>query len=157
MKLYFMNLFQYDHWANSQIISVLHNILEPPEKAIELMSHIISAKDLWLDRIIGKSDFNISVWDTFSIQECAVLAKQSSDNWIKYIRKTGEHHYNDLIAYKNIKGIEYSSALKDIFTQVIHHSTHHRAQIISVFRNSSIEPIEISYISFTRLINDETS
>ncbi|MFH1195143.1 MAG: DinB family protein [bacterium] len=157
MKHHFINLFQYDDWANTQIISSLHSVLEPPEKAVSLISHIIAAQDLWLDRIVGKSDFNISVWDSYSVQECAVLSKQSSDNWIKYIRRTGEQHYNDLITYKNIKGIEYSTPLKDIFTHVVYHSTHHRGQINSVLRENSIEPPEISYITYTRLTNEDIS
>lgn len=57
------------------------------DEIIKLMSHIISAQDTWLERIKGKQNYSIDIWEIFTIQELQILSDNSSKSWIKFIKK----------------------------------------------------------------------
>lgn len=151
MKTYFIELFQYNDWANERLIEYLRTIEQPPERCLKLISHIVSAQDIWLERIAGTHDWNIQVWDLYSLQECAVLSTQSSLNWLKLIRKLRDKDYDKLITYKTANGNSYETPIRQIVTHVSQHASYHRGQINQLLRQNNIPPVEIDYIYYTKL------
>ena len=51
MKKYFLDLFEYNKWANERMLIALEEMDEPTEKLILLYGHLISAQIVWLNRI----------------------------------------------------------------------------------------------------------
>ncbi|MBN1302100.1 MAG: hypothetical protein JW995_12875 [Melioribacteraceae bacterium] len=151
MKSYFLELFQYNDWANEQLISVMEKYEQFPERCLQLFSHIISVQDVWFERINENHDWNIDIWDLYSIQECKVLSGQSSVNWLKFIRNTKEKDFDKLIKYKSTKGNNYESPVFEICAHVINHSTYHRGQVNQLLAQNGIEVPGTDFIFYTRI------
>jgi hypothetical protein len=47
---YFLRLFAYDDWANGETLRSLKSCEAPPGRSLQIMSHVMSAKHLWLER-----------------------------------------------------------------------------------------------------------
>ena len=150
MKKYFLDLFEYNNWANDKIIFKLKNVnhnfdgLDPHK----IFSHIIAAQDTWLERVKGTKSYNIFLWDEYSIQELEVLSINSHKGWTKFITRMNDKKFEKLCVYKNSKGEENSRSYQDIFQHVINHSTYHRGQINQILRMNNIEPVIIDFIYY---------
>ncbi len=64
MKDHFIDLQLYNQWANGVVADSLEKN-DVPEKATDLMSHIINANILWLDRLEGR-DSGVEVWKVYN-------------------------------------------------------------------------------------------
>ncbi len=151
MKNYFISMFQYNDWANEQILNSF-KFLEPiPEKCLLLFSHIIAAQDVWCERLAGSHDWNIQIWDVYSYQECTLLSSQSTQEWLKLVRKLKQKDFDKLIKYKNSKGNSSETPVRDILAHVINHSTYHRAQISQLLKQNNVEPPITDFIFYSRI------
>ena len=150
MKEYFINLFKYEAWANKEISDCLICINEPPEKALSLMSHIINAQVIWLSRITGKTIDVNSVWKTIPVSEISSTLNNSSAALKEFISGLSETDIERIIEYKNIKGEEFKSSLKDILTHLSFHSAYHRGQIILLLKPYVSELPSTDYIKYVR-------
>lgn len=150
MKKYFLDLFEYNNWANDKLILKLVDVNDDIKihEALKILSHIISAQDTWLERVKGKQSYNIFLWDEYSIQEIEVLSLKSYKNWNKFISKLNEAEFDLLCNYKNSKGIQSAKTYMDILQHVVNHSSYHRGQINLHFRTIGIEPVNIDFIDY---------
>jgi uncharacterized damage-inducible protein DinB len=151
MRKFFIEYFQYNDWANDRVIESLKAIEHPPERCVSLISHIISSQDVWLERISGSYDWNIEIWESFNLFECSVLSFQSSEGWMNFIRKSREKDFDNLINYKNTKGNQYETPVKEIIAHVLNHSSYHRGQINQILIDNNVPAVPIDYIYYTRL------
>lgn len=149
MKEYFLTLFEYNLWANQQIINALKDVEFPP-KCLTLFSHIISAQDIWFERIKKTNSYQIQVWDEYTLLECEILVKQSNSKWTNYLSKKSANEFLKEIDYRNSRGKEFTNTVKDILTHVLNHSNYHRAQINQLLSNEGLEPAIIDYIFYVR-------
>lgn len=63
------NLFKHNNWATERTAkSILQTKTVLPD-TVKLLSHIVSAQQIWLNRITGQKS-EITSWDNFTIQEC---------------------------------------------------------------------------------------
>lgn len=151
MQNHFINLFQYNGWANEQIFSTLAAVENPPEKILELLSHIILSQETWLGRVRGSYD-NV-FWKPLSIEELKQRSIKSTNNWLALLNNPAENDLEKEYQYRNTKGVEAISSLKDIITHLINHSTYHRAQINLLLRQNSFEPVQTDYIFYKRKLS----
>ena len=54
------------------------------------------------------------------------------------------------MSYTNSKGQTFSNSIRDILFHVINHSTYHRAQIATEFKQNGLEPLVTDYIFYKR-------
>jgi uncharacterized damage-inducible protein DinB len=52
------------------------------------------------------------------------------------------------IRYANSKGQPFNNSVRDMLFQVINHSTYHRAQIATEFKNNGLDPLLTDYIYY---------
>ena len=50
MKDQIMRIIEYDHWANAKVIASMSQVKDPPDRALELLSHILAVSSIWLRR-----------------------------------------------------------------------------------------------------------
>lgn len=150
MKRNFIELFEYNDWANSKLIDYMMSLDSPPLKALKLINHIIAGQDIWFERITGNNDYSIDLWEENSLQECYVLCKQSTHNWVKFINRSTEKSLRENFLYINSEGKEYSSSVSGIINHVLTHSHYHRGQINMVLKKEGLEPSKIDLIYFLR-------
>ncbi len=149
MKQNLSSQFEYNFWANLQIASALKGIIYPP-KCLSLLSHIISAQDIWFERIKKTNSYQIEVWDEYTLPECEILIEQSNNKWKNYLTRISEEKLNSTILYRNKNGIEFTNSLKDIITHVLNHSNYHRGQINLLLSNAELKPATTDYIYYLR-------
>jgi len=106
---------------------VQHLILENPtsERIAELMSHIVSAHQIWLERI---SDQRMSV-KVFAVRPYAELLEQIELNKVMTSKILSERSLSDSISYVNTKRQRFSNTIKEMFLHLFNHSSYHRGQI----------------------------
>jgi len=83
MKKYFNELFEYEFWANDEIIKFILTLHNPPEKLLSVMSHIINAQILWLCRLQGKIT-DVKVWQLYDKYGLDKISKNTAINLNEY-------------------------------------------------------------------------
>jgi len=145
-------LFLFDIWSTHKMIEVIReNIPFDGEKeCISLLSHIVNAQKIWFSRVVAVStDANLDIWTEYEISNLKQKSKKANKAWIELV---GDHEVDidQLIKYKNSKGVEYFNSVWEICNHLIIHGQHHRAQISLMLKNSGIEPPLLDYADYTR-------
>lgn len=146
-----LRLFEYDNWANEQVLLTLQDHLgfEESDKAVASFSHIAGSQQMWLNRIKGKSLDDIKIWPDYGLPEALQNLKTLNQQWKKLISGR-KGNLDKIISYTNSKGTPYETSLSDILYHVVIHGQHHRAQIAKLLRNAKIDPPATDFIFFTR-------
>jgi uncharacterized damage-inducible protein DinB len=149
VKEHFIHMFKYNDWATRQIAESIVGLKKKNEKTQELLSHIISAQKIWLNRIL-KRGIIINPWQKITSDEWIEKNTTGTSEWINLIESFQEKDFDARVEYKNTAGEKYTNTVKDIITHVINHSTYHRAQIAQLIRQSGGEPAKTDYIIYQR-------
>ncbi len=150
MKEHFVNLFNYNHWANERSINALTQIEGKNERSFQIMGHILDAQLNWYKRIVDPAKASQNFWNKYSIEDMRGLSYKSSREWLRFIESLTEEGFKKKINYQNSKGIEFTNEVVQILTQVTHHSAYHRGQIASLLRSNWGAPPMIDYIVYER-------
>ena len=76
--------------------------------------------------------------------------KMDEENYRNTMYIFGSRDINQSISYKNTQGEEFGNLIRDILFHIINHSTHHKGQIVSDFRQMGIPPLVTDYIFYKR-------
>lgn len=143
----FFDLFDYNHQMNAKLIESFENHLSSvPQKALFLFSHIQNAHHIWNARINGIKPLH----EVFQEHQIEILKELNEENYRTSMEILKNKNPEEIIHYTNTKGQSFSNTIQDILFHVINHSTYHRAQIATLFRQHNLEPIPTDYISFKR-------
>ena len=145
---YLRKLFSYDRWANAQYLEAMSSPAADARQ-LRLLSHIVAAQMLWLDRI-RKRDARAPVWPEWSLAECATKLEESANDWKSYVEQLSPVEARTTVAYRNSKGEPWESTVEDILIHVANHGTYHRAQIATLIRASGTTPPYTDYIEGVR-------
>jgi len=126
------------------------NLKKKNNKSEELLSHIISAQKIWLNRILGRNTV-IDPWHKLTQEDWIPQSIPITAEWINLLESFKENDFERRIEYTNTKGEKFFNTVKDIIVQVINHSTYHRAQIAQLVRQSGGEPAKTDYIVYQRM------
>lgn len=151
LKSYYQDLFKYENWANSEIASLFTDSVELPDKALQLMSHIVNAQMVWLSRIKNEKT-DLQVWKVYSVDELKKELNRSSESIMLFINEMSEQGPEKIISYTNTKGEKFESYLKDILTHLIVHSAYHRGQVALLIRPLFENFPYTDYIHYVRII-----
>jgi len=150
LRDYFVHLFKYNDWATRQTAESIVNLKKKNNKSEELLSHIISAQKIWLNRILGRNTV-IDPWHKLTQEDWIPQSIPITAEWINLLESFKENDFERRIEYTNTKGEKFFNTVKDIIVQVINHSTYHRAQIAQLVRQSGGEPAKTDYIVYQRM------
>jgi uncharacterized damage-inducible protein DinB len=149
LKDHFVHLFKYNDWATRQTAESIMNLKKKNRKSEELLSHIISAQKIWLNRILGKG-IVIDPWQMLTQKELVPQSTPVTADWINLLEGLRENDFERRIEYSNMRGEKFANTIKDIVVHVINHSTYHRAQIAQLVKQSGGEPAKTDYIVYQR-------
>ena len=153
MKEHFLRLFQHAAWADRRVLDKLRNQTPGNERARTLFGHVLAAEKLWMTRLGGRDSSGIPVWPDLSLDECAAWLEQNDAAYERFLDDLTEAGLDEVITYKNSKGIEYRTPVRDVLTHVAFHGTGHRGQVATVLRDAGIEPADTDFITFVREIS----
>ena len=146
---YFRRQFAYDDWANRKVLDALLVSGHANPRAVQLLAHILSAERLWLERI-RKQPQSLPVWPEFSLDQCEVEIGELASRWRDFLVDLTPAGLSEKITYKNSKGEVWSSAVEDVLTHVVLHSSYHRGQIATQMRAAGEQPAYTDFIHAVR-------
>lgn len=141
--------FKYDCWANREELRALSALPDPPAPAIKLLTHIIAAQWLWLDRLQGAAQ-RTPVWPDMPLGDCDLQLRRLESEWQNYLNRLSEDDLAKFCEYTNSKGEPWTSSVVDILNQLILHAAHHRGQISLEIRRGGAAPAPVDYIHAVR-------
>lgn len=147
MKGFFNQLFDYNFYCNKRLVEECTKLKVVPENSGLLFSHILNAHHIWNARILG----NVPEYQVFQMQACkdwADIHYGNQRNSFEIITNTD--NFEKRIDYESSEGRLYTNTLQDMLFHIINHSTYHRAQIATDFRNNGLQPLVLDYTVFKR-------
>jgi len=145
----FQKLLAFNHWANNLYLEKISSDELISESCINLMSHIIGAEIIWLQRI-NNQPITPSAFSPKKVLDLINLNQELTEKWTQKIAEIQMLDLPLVINYKNLEGLDFSSSFEDILIHVCNHGTYHRAQIAKELRKGGIKPPSTDYIVFSR-------
>jgi uncharacterized damage-inducible protein DinB len=148
---YFCRQYSYDAWANGEALSAVRsasaesNITRP----LKVLSHILSAEQLWLERLRQQPQ-TIPVWPDCGIAQCEAQVAELARLWSEFLAGLADSNLAQKVNYKNSKGEPWSSTVQDVLTHVLLHSAYHRGQIAILLREAGASPAYTDFIHAVR-------
>jgi uncharacterized damage-inducible protein DinB len=150
---YYRKLFNYDHWANREVLRALKACNEPSEApargALKRLAHVVGAELLWLTRLSIPAEA-VPVWPEMGFDQCGRLIDTLANVWDGFLNGLAPGGLDKTIAYRNSKGESWQSRVEDVLTHVIMHSAYHRGQIALEMRSAGLEPAYTDFIQAVR-------
>lgn len=135
----------YHAWATTALLNSLKEMDNPPERALELMRHIIATDRTYLDWLRGATAESpdrgprphelAGDWEEVLEAWRALLGSLGSDEALMEWRE-----------YPHPRGDLYRVRVLDALLQPISHGTHHRGQIAGGIRDAGGTPPMLDYI-----------
>jgi uncharacterized damage-inducible protein DinB len=143
-KQYFIEVAEYNIWANNIVLSWLNNIndeqwskhVESSFNSIaETVLHIAGAETIWLDRL-NKLESPVWLPSVFkgTKDETIELWQKSSAGLKKAVEVFDQSRMMEKLAFKRINGDKYEMPHYQVFAHVFNHSTYHRGQLVTMLR-----------------------
>lgn len=147
MKTFFKELFEYNYHYNQKLGDIFNvNTNQTSEKALKLYNHILNAHQIWNNRIDPR-DPVFGIWDIHAITGLRDIDKVNYEHTLLIIDK---FDLDKTINHPKIKGKPFSKKIREILFHVVNHSTYHRGQIATEFKQSGLEPLVTDYIFYER-------
>jgi len=144
-------MFAYNEWANLRTIESLKQTASPSVKAIRALAHLVIAEKEWLARFIEtEASARTNFWPASTIEECEAMFGETRKAYAALLADLAEAGLDSTATYKNSKGVEYTTSLRDMLWHVLMHSTYHRGQVAMAVRAEGGEPAYTDHIGFTR-------
>jgi len=118
-----------------------------PQKSIELFSHILNTHHRWNAKLTHKE----AEYDLFQIHEIKDWGDIHYENQRSSFEiTTNADDFDKRIDYENSESRLFTNTVQDILFHIINHSTHHRGQILTDFRQNGIVPPPLDYVFYKR-------
>lgn len=145
-KNFLTDLNTYTYTVNSDMIQFLIKSQHENERIRILISHTISAHQIWLERIEGKRS-GIKVFDIRPYEE---LLEQNSINFEQTKTIIEEKNLNEVIQYVNTKRQRFENTISEMFLHLFNHATYHRGQINQLLVQEGKTAMVTDYIAYKR-------
>lgn len=144
-------MFAYNRWANNLFLDCLTNNTVANAKTFLLMSHLLTAEEIWLLRLKGEPAPNERLWEEYALPQLQEKAEENTSAWISWLTGLSDPDFFLVVNYRNSRGEAFSTAVADVLNHVINHGTYHRAQMAGLLRLEEIDPPVSDYIRYVRL------
>ena len=141
-------LFQYDDWANQQILGALRS--QPSQRSRQILAHLLITKQEYFERLGGKDSTGFNFWPDLLLDECSSLAASTHAKCMSLLDSGDESILERIAKYKTSEGVEHENTYRELLTHVVMHSSIHRGNIVLKMREEGLEPPKIDYIIFLR-------
>lgn len=146
---YLTRLFEYDAWANREVLSNLRGLPAPQPRPLQLIAHVLASQYLWMSRLEPTRQAP-PVWPDRTIDECENQTSDLQSLWKNYLAGKTEADLAQTVDYKNSQGEPWSSRKDDILMHLITHSAYHRGQAVAAVRAAGFTPAYTDFIHSIR-------
>jgi len=110
------------------------------------MNHTLTAHGNWNARILRKPTPHV-VWGDHANEVLLDLDKENFQTSLEILRSSD---LNEVISYNTSTGQPFQNTVREMLFQVINHSTYHRAQMNTEWKQKGVAPLAVDYIFFKR-------
>lgn len=147
---YLYNMFKYDNAMNRRVFDLLRSLPSVDDRTMSIFAHMLTAKKVWLTRLLGKDSSGLSIWPALNFDECGSLIEENGAGFRDYLNGITDEQLSGLFRYKNSKGAEFENTIQDVLMHILIHGGYHRGQIAKAVRESGGEPVYTDYILYVR-------
>jgi uncharacterized damage-inducible protein DinB len=152
MKNYFIELAQFNIWANNKFISWINQLTEEQFNQ-EITSsfssiqstclHIAAAEKIWLDRwqLVANPEF-IATNFKGSKADLITIWQQASADILFFIESLNEKDFAKNFSFSRLNGDLFHMQYSKTFAHIFNHSTFHRGQLITMLRQAKFTSID---------------
>jgi uncharacterized damage-inducible protein DinB len=149
-KQYFIELAEYNLWANTIVCGWLEQISDEQWNNEIISSfnsiqgtvlHTISAENAWLQRFKKEPFEWLQSTYKGSKEEHIKLWKENSTQLKAFIDAFDENDLNKNLDFKRLNGEAYSMPYYQLFAHVVNHATYHRGQLVTMLRQAGFKNI----------------
>ncbi|CAN5703760.1 damage-inducible protein DinB [soil metagenome] len=154
------SLYAYNEWANARMFSAAA-ALDPAaftaprgssfSSIRDTIAHIATAEWIWLRRWRGESPVELPDWAEAAA--ASTLAKRLHEieaDRAAFLSGVDDEDLQKPLAYRSFKGEPWRQPLVDQLLHVVIHSTYHRGQIATLFRQAGFAAPATDLIVFKR-------
>lgn len=143
-------LFEENNAYNTKVnVDLVEHLIQQSahdERVQILMSHIVNAHQIWLERILGIPN-SVAVFEVRSYHE---LKQQILENNKLTLTILTTRNLEDSIQYRNTKGQTYINSILQILLHIFNHSSYHRGQINQLLVKEGKQAMITDYIFYNR-------
>ncbi len=149
--------FEYEKDSHRKVLASFETVpeegrrSEPFQKAMNLMSHIIAARQAWLNRFGAPVDRPANLFPTDATYDGLLAELEVMErNWSDYFARLDEPELERAFDYLTSEGTRFRNVVVDVLAHIYGHSFYHRGQIASLVRAAGGEPAKTDFIFWTR-------
>lgn len=144
MKNYFLRLFEHEYWANLNVLEMYFRSSDPPPRSTELLSHIVAAQRIWIDRIKG----NEMMVKAFEIFEEEALLELLEINYNELRMLIQESDFEQLFTINVANNKQVTKNIGDTLTHLALHASYHRGQLVMLLKSEDNPPPKTDFIYY---------
>lgn len=162
---YFRSLFEYDAWANRQVLNAAallseEQLARPLNQSWGsvrgLLVHMMSAQWVWLNRLNGESPAGmLKEADFQTLAAIEARWKTIQAGLHEYLLSQDAASLSREIHYANTRGQAFHLPAWQILAHLANHGTHHRGELATAFQALGVAHSEEDYLFFTLEISGQ--
>ena len=148
--------FAYEQDSNAKVLASLQavpdtlRVLPDFQKAVNLMAHLVAARNMWLYRLGHGTQPPDLFPDATPITDLPKLIAAMESAWRSYFENLTDAELERSFDYQSYDGPRFRNTIEDVLTQLYGHSLYHRGQIAMILRSIGAEPAPTDFIYWTR-------
>lgn len=141
-------LYGYNRWANHRMLDAaatltaeqltrdLHSSFPSVQATL---AHVLSVEWVWLQRWLGDSPTSIpSEWDLSGRDALRRQWAEVERDQSAFLHDLTDEDLRRVVSYRNVAGESFTAPLWQLLRHVVNHSTYHRGQVATLFRQLGI-------------------
>lgn len=156
MPASFRRWFDYERDAHAKVLASFETVPAASraedgyQKALDLMAHIVAARELWLFRF-GAGREPAEVFPrSVGLADLGAKVAAMEEAWAAYLAELDPEDELRIFEYRSLEGDAYRNSVGDILTQLFGHSWYHRGQVAQLVRAIGGEPAVTDFVFWTR-------
>ncbi len=149
--VYFLQLAEYNAWANGRIYAAAAELSDGERKAERpsffgsihaTLNHILAGDRLWLARLMGGEHGIVRLDQQLYVdfEELRAARLTEDERLIAVVASFDESDLAGRLSYRNMAGEEKRLPIAQVLGHMFNHQTHHRGQIHGLISATSVAP-----------------
>jgi uncharacterized damage-inducible protein DinB len=154
------SLYAYDEWANARVVDVIAGLSAEQLTAaipssfpsiLGTFAHIVAAEWIWLRRWLGENPTAFPDW--LAAPSLGALREKLAEIEAErraFVDSLSNADLDRPLDYKTLAGDPFRNRLADLLVHVVNHSSYHRGQLATMFRQVGATPVGTDFVVFKR-------
>ncbi len=150
VKEYFINLFEYEYWANNKVLMYIENNTRS-RCVINLFSHMVADMKPWIT-LLSKETVpgNIECLPSWNVQQCKDELNEVNTKISRIINSLNPAEMKNKVSSLGSNGQFFVNTVTEVLTQIASHSQYHRGQIEMLIKDETGINLRTMYMSYLR-------